>query len=107
MLDSPAEALNRWDPRVVTPRVSHAAPQPIFGRPALADGDVFSHGVSTSVLPAAKRTQGCPWIGWRMTGAPSTSMHGGTAALLAVARLLRCSRARASVPPSFLIALQT
>jgi len=98
---------DRWDPGVVAPRVSHAAPRPIFGRTALADGEVSSHGVSTSVLPTARRTQGCPWIGRRMTGAPPTSMHGSTAALLAVARMLRCGRARASAPPSFLIALRT
>jgi len=98
---------DRWDPGVMAPLVSHAALQPIFGRPALADGEVSGHGVSTSVLPAARRAQGCPWIGRRMTRAPPTSMHGGTAALLAVARLLRCGRARASAPPSFLIELRT
>jgi len=91
----------------VTLRVSHAAPRPIFGRPALADGEVPGHGVSTSVLPAARRTQGCPRIGRKMTGAPPTGMHGGTAALLTAARLLRCRRARASAPPSFLTALRT
>ena len=89
------------------PLVSHAASRPFFGRPALADGEVSGHGVSTSVLPAVRRTQGCPWIGWRMTGAPPTSMHGSTAVLLTVAMLLRCGRAGANTPPSFLIALQT
>ena len=78
-----------------------------FGLPALADGEVSGHGVSTSVFPAARRTQGCPWFGRRVTGAPPTSMHGGTVVLLAVARPLRCGRARVSASPSFLTKLRT
>ena len=55
-VDLKTESTDRWDPGAVTQRVSHAAHWPIFGRPALADGEVSGHGVSTGVLPAARRT---------------------------------------------------
>ena len=51
----------------------------------ISPAEVPGHGVSTIVLPAARRIQRYPRIGRRMAGAPLTSMHGGTAALLAVA----------------------
>ena len=73
----------------------------------LRDGEVSGHGVSTSVFPAARRTQRYPWIDQRTAGTPPASMHGGTAALLAVARLLRRGRACANASPSFLTFLPT